>query len=154
MTRSSRPRTENGAAREPDLVGHVAAPLGLVDAMIPGASYLTIGLGIALGVSLLANAGLTKVYLNTRDQRTVAISDRDSARRAASECSDATDDLRDQAAKRAKESAVEVAAAAARAKTAEGHAAKIASSPQKVPGNVCASAQAEVDEFFTERDAK
>jgi hypothetical protein len=132
----------------------VVAPLGLVDPMIPGASYVTLGLGIALGVSLLANAGLTKVYLSTRDQRTAAISDRDVARRAASECSDATEDLRDQATKRAKDSAVEVAAAAKRATGKNQRAGEILSAPQKVPGNVCASAQAEVDEFFTERDAK
>ena len=132
----------------------MVAPLGLVDPMIPGASYVTLGLGIALGVSLLANAGLTKVYLNTRDQRTAAISDRDSARRAASECSDATEALSEQAGKRAKESAAEVAAAAVRSKAAQGRAGKILSAPQKVPGNVCASAQAEVDEFFADRDAK
>lgn len=114
-------------------------------------NYLSIGLIIALAVSLLGNVGLGKAYMGARDERTQAISDRDSARTAATACSDSVDDLFALAKKRTKDAAREVLAAKDRARAAESRARAILAAPQKVPGDTCASAQAEVDEELGSR---
>lgn len=111
-------------------------------------------LGIALAISLAGNGVLGKIYMGARDARTQAVADRDSARGAAKACSDATEALSDLAAKRKKDSDAEVEAANDRARQAQDEAAQILASPSKVPGNVCASAQAEVDAFIARRDRK
>lgn len=113
--------------------------------------YLVIGMAVAIAVLTIALGGMTRLYLGARDARIEAVSDRDSARRAASECSDSVDALMELAATRREESKAEVEAAAKRAQVAESTARRIQNAPQKVPGNVCASAQAEVDEELTER---
>lgn len=111
----------------------------------------TLLLAAALGLSLFANAGLTHAYLGARDDRTQAVADRDSARSAATACSDSVEALGDLARDRAKQAKVDVDAAKVRAATAEERARRILNAPQKVPGNVCASAQAEVDEELASR---
>jgi hypothetical protein len=120
--------------------------------MNPLSKYLIIGLGILLGLSALTNIGLTKAYLKARDAKTQAIADRDSARGAATACSDATEALAELSNKRHKEGEAARVAAEKRARGWQQTAQRILTSPQKVPGNVCASAQAEVDEELAGRE--
>lgn len=119
--------------------------------MNPVTKYLIIGLGVLLGLSALTNIGLAKAYLKQRDKATTAVSDRDSARGAATACSDATEALAELSTKRHKEG--EAARKAAERKAADWQltAQRILTSPQKVPGDVCSSAQAEVDEDLAGR---
>lgn len=116
--------------------------------------YLLIGLGIALGLSLLGNAALTHRYLATRDELTRTKGERDEARADASACSDATDDLRRLADQRAKESAPVVAAAGAAAVQREQRAQQILSTPASIPTDDCKSAVVQMDGWLSSRGAK
>ena len=85
---------------------------------------LTAGLAIALLASLAANGAMGWAYLGQRDDAAQARADlgameqqRDSARQAASACSDATDDLRTLADQRAIEAQAARADAAAQARS-------------------------------------
>lgn len=113
---------------------------------------------VALAISVAANAVLGWAYLGQRDDTAVAKTalrdmegQRDGARQAASACSDSVDDLRELADKRAREA---VPARAAAASAAQGHSQRadvILSTPAPVPGDVCASAQARVDDWLKGR---
>lgn len=113
---------------------------------------------IALAISVAANAALGWAWLGQRDETATAKADlramegqRDGARQAASVCSDSVDDLRELADKRARDAAPARAAAAS---TAQGHnqrADQILATPAPVPGDLCASAQARVDEWLKGR---
>ena len=119
--------------------------------MNPITKWIMIGLGILLGLSAMTNIGLTKAYLKARDAKTQAIADRDSARGAATACSDATEALAELSERRHKEGEAARLAAEKKARGWQETAQRILTSPQKVPGNVCASAQAEVDEELAGR---
>lgn len=113
---------------------------------------------IALAISLAANAALGWAYLGQRDDTTearTALRDmegqRDGARQSASACSDSVDDLRELADKRAREAAPARAAAASAAQGRNQLADLILSTPAPVPGDVCASAQARVDDWLKGR---
>lgn len=113
---------------------------------------------IIILASLAANAVLGWAYLGQRDDTTeakTALRDmqgqRDGARQIASECSDSVDDLRALADKRAREAATARAAAANTAKAHSSKADAILSTPAPVPGDVCASAQARVDDWLKGR---
>lgn len=113
---------------------------------------------VALAISVASNAALGWAYLDQRDDTATAKAylramerQRDGAQQAASACSDSVDDLRELADKRARDAAPARAAAAS---TAQGHnqrADVILSTPAPVPGDVCASAQARVDEWLKGR---
>ncbi|GDY37673.1 hypothetical protein [Acidovorax sp. NB1] len=113
---------------------------------------------IALAISVAANGLLGWAYLGQRDDTTeaqTALRDmegqRDGIRQAASECSASVDDLRKLAERRY---VVAAPARAAAASAAQGHnqrADVILSTPAPVPGDVCASAQARVDEWLKGR---
>lgn len=115
---------------------------------------------ILLAVSLAVNALVGWAYLGQRDATAVAETalhdmrgQRDGAREAASACSDAVDDLRTLADRRAREADQ---ARRAAAKRAEGHnqrADVILAAPPAVPGDACASAQVRVDEWLKGRVA-
>lgn len=113
--------------------------------------YLTIGLGILLGLSALANIGLTMAYLKARDGKTQAVADRDSARAAASACSDATEALRELADKRGDEARRAQAAARLAASRRETRAQQILSTPAAVPGDDCGSARVRIDHWIKGR---
>jgi len=98
-------------------------------------------LGIALAISMAGNAGLTYAYLGQRDETTAAQGERDQARSAATACSDATDDLRDLADKRAKEAARARQDAAAKAKNKDELADAILSTPASDADDCKAAAQ-------------
>ena len=113
---------------------------------------------IIILLSLAANAVLGWAYLGQRDDTTearTALRDmegqRDGARQAASECSDSVGDLRELADKRAREAAPARAAAANIAKTHNQRADTILATPATVPGDLCASAQARVDDWLKGR---
>lgn len=115
---------------------------------------------IALVISLTANAALGWAYLGQRDDTTearTALRDmegqRDGARRAASECSDSVEALRELADKRARDAAPARAAAAGKAQGHNQRADVILSTPAPVPGDVCASAQTRVDDWLKGRAA-
>lgn len=106
---------------------------------------------LALGLSVAGNAALGWAWVGARERAATTVVERDNARSAASACSDATEDLRDLADKRAAE-AKKVQAAARSAATGRQQAANtILSTPAAVPGNACASAQVRVDAWLRGR---
>lgn len=117
----------------------------------------TIALAAAV-LSSVANVGQAWAYLNLRDELALAKAatstreqERDTARQAASACSDAVDDLRTLADKRAKDAATARATAAAQARAAAQRADAILSAPAAVPGNDCQSAKARVGAWLQTR---
>lgn len=124
--------------------------------MIPLPSFSPVV--IALVISVAANAAMGWAYLGQRDDAAVAKTalrdmegQRDGIRQVASECSASVDDLRKLAERRY---VVAAPARAAAASAAQGHnqrADVILSTPAPVPGDVCASAQARVDDWIKER---
>jgi len=113
---------------------------------------------IALLLSLACNGLLGWAYIGQRDKTTAAASSlkdmqgqRDGARQAASACSDAVDDLRDLAAKRAKEGEKARHAAAEKAKPLERRADYTLGLQPKNPLDQCASMQALGDEWLQGR---
>ena len=116
---------------------------------------------IALAISVAANAALGWAYLGQRDDTATAQADlrgmegqRDGARQIASECSDSVEALRDLAAQRVRDAAPARAAAAGKAQGHNQKADTILSTPAPVPGDVCASAQARVDDWLKGRATK
>lgn len=121
--------------------------------MIPGAPIL-----FGLALSLALNAALGLAYLGQRDKTTEAQSavtamerQRDVAREAASACSDAVEDLRTVADKRAAEAKAARAEAAAKARGHNKKADSILATPAAVPGDDCRSAQVRVSEWLKGR---
>lgn len=116
--------------------------------------YLLIGLAIALALSMAGNAALTHFYLGQRDVATQAVSDRDSARAAATACSDATEDLAEQAAKRYAEAQSRREEAETQALLAEGRAQALLQKRPSVAGDDCRSAAVQMDDWLTTRKPK
>lgn len=112
---------------------------------------LTMILGGVLAVSALANAALTSVYLGARDDVARVRAERDTANGAALSCSKATDRYREAAENRAVAAEKRAAAAQATAKLLEGRADGELSRQPAVPGDACASAQVETDEWVAKR---
>lgn len=116
---------------------------------------------IAVVVAVLAvvgNAGQAWLYLELRDDLVLAKAatdtreqELDTARQAASACSDAVDDLRTLADQRASEAATARATAAAQARMAAQRADAILAAPAAVPGNDCASAKVRIDSWLQGR---
>jgi len=121
--------------------------------MIPGTPLMW-----AAGLSLALNAALGWAYLGQRDKTTKAEADvtameqqRDGAREAASACSDAVEDLRILADKRADEAKAARAAAAVKARGHNEKADSILATPAAVPGDDCRSAQVRVSDWLKGR---
>lgn len=117
------------------------------------AAAIALAAGLVLGNLLLGWA-----WLSARDQATAARADlvsmqqqRDGAREAASVCSDAVQDLRDLADRRKSEADAARATAASKAQAHERRADEILATPPAVPGDVCASAQHQVDSWLKGR---
>lgn len=113
---------------------------------------------IALAISVAANVALGWAYLGQRDDNTTARSElrdmqgqRDGARQMASECSDATEALRELAHKRAAAAAPARAAAASTANALQQRADYTLSLKPRDPANQCASMQALADEWLQGR---
>lgn len=105
----------------------------------------------ALVFSLAGNAALGWVWLGTRDALVQAVSDRDLARSSASACSDATDDLRKLADRRAAAAKKAQASARRQAAAHEQLAQTILSTPAALAGDDCGSARVRVDRWLVER---
>lgn len=112
---------------------------------------LTMILGGLLAASALANAALTSVYLGARDDVARVRLERDNANSSAMACSKATDRYREAAEKRAQDAEKRVAATEALAKQLEARADGELTRQQAVPGDACASAQVETDEWVAKR---
>lgn len=108
-------------------------------------------LAIVLAISLLANAGLTYIYLGARDDVAAADSLARQAKSAAQTCSDSVDQLQLLARDNAAKSRKAIAAAAARATTADQRADDVLSTPATVPGNDCRSAQDRASKWLRTR---
>jgi len=106
---------------------------------------------VALGLSVAGNATLGWAWIEAREKAVTSTLQRDDARAAASACSDATEDLRDLADKRAVEAAKAQAAARSAATVRQQTANTILSTPAAVPGDACASAQVRVDAWLKGR---
>jgi len=117
-------------------------------------NYILIGLGIALALSMAGNATLTHFYLEQRDTATQAVSDRDSARGAATACSDATEALAELSKKRAAEAESRRKDAETKALLAEGRAQQLLQARPSVPGDDCRSAQIQMDGWLNSRGVK
>jgi F0F1-type ATP synthase membrane subunit b/b' len=122
--------------------------------MSPLPLSVTVGVAVALCASLLGNALLTRSYLGARDDATVAETSRQQADSAAQQCNAGVTSLQADAAARlaTAEAARKVAEDAAR--TAQGKANRLLAKAPSVPGNACASAQAQVDEWLASRRIK
>lgn len=104
-----------------------------------------------LALSLAGNGVLGWAWIGAREKAAASVVQRDDARAVASACSDATDDLRDLADKRAAEAKKAQAAARAVALDHQSRAQAILLAPAAVPGDACASAQARVDDWLRGR---
>ena len=105
----------------------------------------------ALGLSVAGNAALGWAWVGAREKAATSVLQRDDARAAATACSDATEDLRDLADKRAAEAKKAQAAARDRATGRQQTANTILSTAAAVPGDACASAQVRVDAWLRGR---
>lgn len=110
-------------------------------------------LALALSLSVAGNVALGRAWLSARDGMATAIVQRDTARADASACSDATDDLRELADKRATEAAPARAAAATVARTLTKRSDATLAAAPAVPGDMCASMQALGDTWIKGRVA-
>lgn len=122
---------------------------------------LAAGLGVALALSVLANAGAGYIYLQQRDALTIAgnnlthaAGDAATARAAAAACSESVEALAASAAVMASQLEAARTAAAQKAGTHMAKADVILSTPAAVPGNDCASAQARVASILANRTQK
>ncbi len=102
-------------------------------------------------VSLVGNALLLNAWLGARDDATQATERRDTARSAASVCSDATEDLRKRADAQAKFAEAEIAKARKAATARQVTAQTILSTPASVPGDDCASASQRAHDWLAGR---
>lgn len=107
---------------------------------------------LAVGISLAGNVWLARSYLKVRDELVVtsalvtsAERQRDTAQTTALECGNAVDALYQLSEKRAKESALARAQAAAQSHAAAQRADAILSTPPAVPGDDSQSARARID---------
>lgn len=106
---------------------------------------------IVLAISLAANALLGYAYLGQRDTATVAKVEQRQATGVALECSKGTEKLETAAAQRKTAAAPKIAAAQQQAQQHNRKADQIMATPPAVPGNACASAQAELDSWWETR---
>ena len=108
----------------------------------------------ALVVSLAANAVLGWSWLGQRDVATAAQLQRDQARGDASACSDAVEDLRELANKRAQAAAPARQAAASAAQDLAARADHTLRQAPSNPADTCASMQALGDKWLQRRAAQ
>ncbi|CAN5720129.1 hypothetical protein BH10PSE18_BH10PSE18_50320 [soil metagenome] len=101
--------------------------------------------------SIALNLVLGGLWLHARDEATATTVQRDTARADATACSDATEDLREQADKRAAAAKPVRAVAREQAAVRESRADAILSTPAAVPGDDYASARARVDGWLKGR---
>lgn len=111
-------------------------------------------IGIALAVSMAGNVMLARSYLAERDDATQAAAATSQARDAAQQCSDGVLALQASAEKRAAAAEADRDAALHRQRAAQATAAELLARAPKNPADLCASAQAQVDEWLANRGAR
>jgi hypothetical protein len=106
---------------------------------------------IAIGVLLTSNAVTGWAWLQARDRAAVLQERLDNTVDVARECSRGVDALQAAADKRVAAARAAAAAAAKRAIAGDQRADQILARPATVPGNDCASAQAQIDDWLANR---
>lgn len=106
---------------------------------------------ILLAISLIANAAFGYAYLGQRDTAVEAKTDVKHVAAAAQECSQGTEQLQQQGKQREADAAPKRAAAAKKADDHNRAADRILTTPPAVPGDACASAQTDLDVWWTGR---
>lgn len=113
-----------------------------------------IWVSVALAASLAGNAALTAAYLGQRDDTTAAQGERDRARDDAKACSDGVLSLQAAAEKRAKDAEKARSEAEAKQRAAQAAAQRLTQRKPTVPGDSCASAKAQIDDWLSNRGAR
>lgn len=108
-------------------------------------------LGVLLVASVAGNALVGKAYLEVRDRANAAERARNTAASAASACSRGVVALRGAAEQQARAAEADIKAARARGVQAGERAALERFRKQAVPGDACASAHAENDDWLRRR---
>ncbi len=108
-------------------------------------------LGVLLAVSLAGNAIVGNAYLDVRDRANLAERARDTAASAAGACSRGVVLLREAGQRQKAENEAAIEAARAAGMEAGRRAAGERNRSQAVPGNACASAQVETDDWLKRR---
>lgn len=114
-------------------------------------SPVRIVIGTILALSLAGNAWLGRAWLGQRDKATVAVVEERQAVGVALECSKGTEKLDAAADQRHAAAAPLIATAKDKAKDLDRQADQIMTTPPAVPGNACASAQAQLDDWWEKR---
>lgn len=109
---------------------------------------------IALAILLASNAVTGWGWLHARDQVATLQERADAAVDAAGQCTASINALQAAAQQQAINARAAIAAASKRAAASNQVADQILAKPPAVPGNDCASAQAQVDEWLANRQAK
>lgn len=113
--------------------------------------YALAGLGIALALSLAANGVVTHAWLGARDEAAAAREQASTNLNAAKACSDGVESLRAAAAERTAKAEGAREAAMKLAQGAQGRGLALVAKPPAVPGNDCASARIQVDDWVSTR---
>lgn len=115
---------------------------------------LPLYLALALAVSLGGNALLVHEYLSERDAAAAARVTADSNLALANQCSDGVQSLKAAADARAAQAEGARDAALKLAQAAQARGLQLVAKPPAVPGNDCASAKAQVDDWLSSRKPK
>jgi hypothetical protein len=110
-------------------------------------------LAVALALSLTVNGVLGWAYLGQRDTATVAVTEQKQVTTVATACSAGTEQLQQQAAKRAAEAAPTIKKADQVAQQHEARAQQILVAPPSTPANDCKSAGDAIDVWLQGRAA-
>lgn len=111
----------------------------------------TLVLGVLLALSVAANGILGQQWLGARDDAAKAGEVAAQQRNAAQACSDGVESLRAAAEQRASEAETERNAALKLAQAAQGRAQDLLGRQPRVPGDTCASAQVQIDDWLSTR---
>jgi hypothetical protein len=106
---------------------------------------------ILLAISIAANAALGWAYLGKRDEAVTHAVREQQVAAVAVDCGKATEQLQTKAEEREQEAEPKREAAKQQAEQHNRKADVILATPPAVPGNVCASAQAVVDDWWEQR---
>lgn len=114
----------------------------------------TIVLGALLAVSVAGNGLMTRAYLGQRDNARSAMDQAERNLNVARECSSGVEALQLAADQRAKVAEDQRAAALKVAQDAQRRAQQLLNRTPTVPGDTCASARAQIDDWLTTRGAR